>query len=46
MGKEKKDVHGRYASAASEGFAKAMPPSGATGVGFVGRSRCGSMETT
>jgi len=45
MGKEKKYVHGRYASAVSEGFAKAMPPSRATGVVFVTLSHCGSMET-
>jgi len=45
MGKEKKEVNGQCASAESEGFAKAMPPSGATGVGFVTLSRCGSMET-
>jgi len=46
MGKEMKYVNGRQVSVVSEGFAKAMPPSGATGGGFVGRSHGGSMETT
>jgi len=46
MGKEKKNVNGRDVSAVSEGFTKTMPPSAATGVVFVGRSRCDSMETT
>jgi len=46
MGKEKKDVKGRDVSAVSEGFTKPMPPSAATGVVFVGRSHCDSMETT
>jgi len=33
----------RFALASSEGFSKAMPPSAATGVDFVIRSRCGAI---